>query len=220
MLALERVEVPELRDVRGHGDDHVARGRMHTQAHNGSLVALHPSDQIARLRVEALDGAIDGRHQVLGLALQVERQDRASGADTVQAHEAVVAQVEHVDVAMQIASDEAVACPVEAQVGEADLLGRDRQFVAQRVLDVEKEAERDRKTFHKTQTPTGQQTRAGSPVGQRELLGVKLAFLVVADVQNEHLWSVNFKFFHILYFIILNYTTIIFYILKYYYNPI
>ena len=122
---------------------------MHAQAEYGLLVTLHPADEVARLRVEALDRAVDARHQVLGLALEIVGDGGARDAHAVEAHVAVVVQVEHVDGAVQIACQKAIAESIEAQMSEADVLGGQRQLVAHRVLDVEEQTERRKKTTSK-----------------------------------------------------------------------
>ena len=80
LLALESLKVPKLSQIGRKRNNHITGSRMHTEAHNRLLVALHPADELASLGVEALYSAVNTRYQILGLALEIIGQRRASYA--------------------------------------------------------------------------------------------------------------------------------------------
>jgi hypothetical protein len=137
LLALKALQVPQLGHVRRKRYDKLAV-RVHAQRNNRLFMATHPAHKISCFNIETLDGAVDGGRQVFGLRFEIVGEGRAIRADPVDFHEAVVVQVEHVDVAVYVACQEPVAVLVETDLREIDLLRVEGQLVCECVLDAQK----------------------------------------------------------------------------------
>ncbi len=137
MLAFEAFQIPQLCNISGKRNDKFT-SRVHTQRYNGLLVATHPADKIPRFDIEAFDCAVNGGHQVLGLSFEIVGQCRAIRANPVDLHVTIVIEIEHVDVAVDVACQETIALLVETDLCEVYRFCAERKLVGQCVLDAKK----------------------------------------------------------------------------------